>query len=110
MSDSPRTSLSHLGFIGLGGMGARMASRLLNTGYHVTVYNRTRRRAEDLEVLGASIAESPCELARSADIVLSSVAAQRPRPSNYVYGASKAGLDAFARGLQLAAGQTGISF
>ena len=41
-------------------------------------------------------------------VVLSSVAAQRPRPSNYVYGASKAGLDAFARGLQLAAGQTGV--
>ncbi len=41
-------------------------------------------------------------------VVLSSVAAQRPRPSNYVYGASKAGLDAFARGLQLAADETGL--
>jgi 3-hydroxyisobutyrate dehydrogenase-like beta-hydroxyacid dehydrogenase len=40
----------------------------------VTVYNRTRRRAEDLERLGASIAESPRALAESADIVLSSVA------------------------------------
>jgi 3-hydroxyisobutyrate dehydrogenase-like beta-hydroxyacid dehydrogenase len=51
-----------------------MASRLLHAGYHVTVYNRTRRRAEDLERLGASIAESPRELAAAADIVLSSVA------------------------------------
>jgi decaprenylphospho-beta-D-erythro-pentofuranosid-2-ulose 2-reductase len=41
-------------------------------------------------------------------VVLSSVAAQRPRPSNYVYGASKAGLDAFARGLQVTAGDTGV--
>jgi len=32
-------------------------------------------------------------------VVLSSVAAVRPRPSNYVYGATKAGLDFFARGL-----------
>jgi decaprenylphospho-beta-D-erythro-pentofuranosid-2-ulose 2-reductase len=32
-------------------------------------------------------------------VVLSSVAAERPRASNYAYGASKAGLDAFARGL-----------
>ena len=32
-------------------------------------------------------------------VVLSSVAAERPRASNFVYGASKAGLDAFAQGL-----------
>lgn len=51
-----------------------MVARLLDAGYHVTVYNRTRRRAEDLERLGASIAESPRALAGSADIVLSSVA------------------------------------
>lgn len=35
-------------------------------------------------------------------VVLSSIAGQRARRSNYVYGASKAGLDAFAQGLQLA--------
>jgi 3-hydroxyisobutyrate dehydrogenase-like beta-hydroxyacid dehydrogenase len=51
-----------------------MASRLLNAGYHVTVYNRTRRRAEDLARLGASVAETPRELAGLADTVLSSVA------------------------------------
>lgn len=32
-------------------------------------------------------------------VVLSSVAAERPRKTNYVYGSSKAGLDAFAQGL-----------
>jgi 3-hydroxyisobutyrate dehydrogenase len=74
MNDSPRLPVPRVGFIGLGGMGMRMASRLLNAGYHLTVYNRTRRRAEELERLGASIAESPRELAGSADIVLSSVA------------------------------------
>jgi decaprenylphospho-beta-D-erythro-pentofuranosid-2-ulose 2-reductase len=41
-------------------------------------------------------------------VVLSSVAAEVARRSNYVYGASKAGLDAFARGLQLAAAETGV--
>src|SRR5258705_4739806 len=74
MPDANRLSLRRIGFIGLGGMGSRMASRLLDTGYHVTVYNRTRRRAEDLEPLGASVAESPRALAESADLVLSSVA------------------------------------
>jgi 3-hydroxyisobutyrate dehydrogenase-like beta-hydroxyacid dehydrogenase len=66
-------TLPHIGFVGLGGMGSRMASRLLQAGYHVTVYNRTRGRAEDLERMGASIAASPRALAASADMVLSSV-------------------------------------
>ena len=68
MNDAPRSLLPRVGVIGLGGMGSRMASRLLNAGYHVTVYNRTRSRAEDLTQLGASIAESPRELSRSADV------------------------------------------
>lgn len=40
-------------------------------------------------------------------IVLSSVAAERSRASNYVYGSSKAGLDAFAQGLGDALAPTG---
>lgn len=41
-------------------------------------------------------------------VVLSSVAAIRPRKANYVYGAAKAGLDSFARGLQDALHGTGV--
>jgi decaprenylphospho-beta-D-erythro-pentofuranosid-2-ulose 2-reductase len=41
-------------------------------------------------------------------VVLSSVAGVRPRRSNYVYGASKAGLDAFARGMADALHGTGV--
>ncbi len=41
-------------------------------------------------------------------VVLSSVAAVRPRKANYVYGAAKAGLDAFARGLADALAGTGV--
>jgi 3-hydroxyisobutyrate dehydrogenase len=74
VADSSHVSFSRIGFIGLGGMGSRMVSRLLNAGYRVAVYNRTRRRAEDLERIGASIADSPRALAASAEIVLSSVA------------------------------------
>jgi len=55
-------------------MGSRMASRLIGAGYQVKVYNRTRRRAEELQRSGTSIAESPRELAAASDIVLSSVA------------------------------------
>jgi decaprenylphospho-beta-D-erythro-pentofuranosid-2-ulose 2-reductase len=41
-------------------------------------------------------------------VVLSSVAAIRPRKANYAYGAAKAGLDAFARGLTDALAGTGV--
>jgi 3-hydroxyisobutyrate dehydrogenase len=68
------STLPRIGFIGLGRMGRRMAARLLKAGYPVSVYNRTRNRAEELAQLGASIGESPLRLAGAADLVLSSVA------------------------------------
>ena len=45
-----------VGFIGLGRMGAAMASNLLKAGHEVTVYNRTPGKAEALSALGATIA------------------------------------------------------
>lgn len=48
------------------------------------------------------------EQGHGAIAVLSSIAAVRARRSNFVYGASKAGLDAFAQGLRLALGPLGI--
>lgn len=45
---------------------------------------------------------------RGTIVVLSSIAAVRPRKANYVYGAAKAGLDAFARGLTDALHGTGV--
>jgi decaprenylphospho-beta-D-erythro-pentofuranosid-2-ulose 2-reductase len=45
---------------------------------------------------------------RGTIVVLSSVAAVRPRKANFVYGAAKAGLDAFARGLADALHGTGV--
>lgn len=45
---------------------------------------------------------------RGTVVVLSSVAALRPRGSNYLYGATKAGLDFLARGLQLRSAETGV--
>lgn len=63
-----------LGFIGMGGMGSRMAARLLAAGYDVTVYNRNRERTRALKEQGAKVAAEPGELASRADIVLSSLA------------------------------------
>jgi 3-hydroxyisobutyrate dehydrogenase len=63
-----------LGFIGLGGMGSRMAGRLLADGYDLTVYNRQRERTGPLQQRGARVAAMPRDLAAGADIVLSCVA------------------------------------
>src|SRR5437879_1937397 len=63
-----------VGFIGMGGMGSRMARRLLTAGYDLTVYNRKRERTRLLEQAGAKVAATPRDLAAGADIILSSVA------------------------------------
>ncbi|GAA4033348.1 NAD(P)-dependent oxidoreductase [Actimicrobium antarcticum] len=54
-------STAHIGFLGLGSMGAPMARNLLDSGLAVTVYNRTRSVAEAFGSAGASasIAETP---------------------------------------------------
>jgi 3-hydroxyisobutyrate dehydrogenase len=62
-----------IGFIGLGNMGSRMAMRLIDAGYPVTVYNRTRSKAQPLAQRGAQVADTPRALAASSDVVMSSV-------------------------------------
>jgi 3-hydroxyisobutyrate dehydrogenase len=69
-------SKEKIGFIGLGVMGAGMASRLQESGYDVTVYNRTRSKAEEVAKLGAAVADSPADAARDAEVVMMSLADQ----------------------------------
>jgi 3-hydroxyisobutyrate dehydrogenase len=52
-----------IGWIGLGRMGYPMTERLLKAGHEVTVWNRTRAKAEPLAVKGAHIADRPGDLA-----------------------------------------------
>jgi 3-hydroxyisobutyrate dehydrogenase-like beta-hydroxyacid dehydrogenase len=61
-------------FIGLGGMGLPMARNLLQAGHTLTVYNRTRARAQQLEPLHAAIAGSPAAAAAGADVLITMVA------------------------------------
>ncbi len=48
-----------VGFIGLGQMGSGIASNLLKAGHDVTVYNRTRAKADALASMGAKVAATP---------------------------------------------------
>ncbi len=62
-----------IAFIGLGIMGQPMALNLIKAGFPLTVFNRTRSKAEPLERAGARVASSPAEAARDADIVMTIV-------------------------------------
>jgi 3-hydroxyisobutyrate dehydrogenase len=58
-----------IAFLGIGLMGAPMARRLLAAGLKLTVWNRSRDKAEPLAALGAVIADTPAIAAKDADIV-----------------------------------------
>lgn len=62
-----------IAFVGTGVMGASMAGHLLDAGYELAVYNRTRLKAEPLLERGAVWADSPGEAAVGADVVVTMV-------------------------------------
>ncbi len=60
--------------LGLGTMGHGMAANLLKAGFQLTVWNRTRAKAEPLVRAGATVADSPARAAKNAAIVLAMLA------------------------------------
>ncbi len=72
MNDSVPTTGPRVGWIGTGRMGAAMASRLARAGTDVTVWNRTRAKAEPLAELGCTVADTISEL-RDLDVVFTMV-------------------------------------
>ena len=71
-----KTERLTLGWIGTGRMGSVLASRLLEQGCDLTVYNRTRAKAEPLAKSGARLVDRPADLS-DRDIVITSVAGSR---------------------------------
>jgi 3-hydroxyisobutyrate dehydrogenase len=65
--------LLKIGIIGTGFLGKAVAKRLLDTGYKVIVYNRTRDKTESLKNLGAIVADTPKDLAHDCDLVITIV-------------------------------------
>lgn len=68
MSEKPR-----IGWIGTGVMGFSMAGHLQAAGYPLTVYNRTKAKADGLVAKGATWAASPAAVAEASDIVFTIV-------------------------------------
>ncbi len=85
-----------IAFIGLGNMGTPMARNLLKAGHALTIYNRTRNRAEPLQAEGARVASTPADAVRRAEALVTMLADDQAVES-VVFAPGKA-LDALPRG------------
>jgi len=65
--------MAKLGFVGLGAMGGRVVKRLLEAGYSVTGYNRTRERAQWLLDAGMHWGETPRAVVEASDVIFTMV-------------------------------------
>jgi 3-hydroxyisobutyrate dehydrogenase-like beta-hydroxyacid dehydrogenase len=66
--------VERIGFVGLGIMGSRMAANLRRAGYELTVFNRTRERAEAWAAEhGGTVVATPAEVAAASDVVITMV-------------------------------------
>ena len=64
---------TRIGWIGTGVMGTSMCGHLMNAGFAVTVYSRTKQKADALIAKGAMWAASPKEVAQNSDVIFSIV-------------------------------------
>jgi len=62
-----------IGFIGMGVMGKSMASNLLDGGFTIHIYTRTKAKAEELLNKGAVWQDSPAEIASAVDIIITMI-------------------------------------
>ena len=62
-----------IGIIGTGMLGEAVGLHLLDSGYSVSVYNRTKSKTKNLEEKGADVAELPSVVAKSSDLIITCV-------------------------------------
>ncbi|SVC16375.1 uncharacterized protein METZ01_LOCUS269229, partial [marine metagenome] len=64
--------INKVGWIGIGRMGLPMVKKILEAGFKVTIWNRTRSKAEALAEYGAEIVDTPVDLA-TVDVLFTMV-------------------------------------
>ncbi|RVX43011.1 3-hydroxyisobutyrate dehydrogenase [Nonomuraea polychroma] len=113
--------MTSVAVLGTGIMGAPMARNLLKSGLRVTVWNRTRAKAEPLAADGAVVAGSPAEAVEGADVIVTmlsdgdtvraamTAAAPGLRSGQVWAQMSTVGVDAVA-GLAALAAEQGLTF
>ena len=73
-----------IGFVGTGVMGKSMAGHLIDKGYEVNVYNRTKTKADDLVEKGATWCDTIATLSEKSDIIISIVGYPKDVESIYL--------------------------
>ncbi|MEA5464113.1 NAD(P)-dependent oxidoreductase [Leptothoe sp. PORK10 BA2] len=66
--------MTDIAFLGMGAMGARIATQLLSAGHSLHVWNRTPARCQPLVEQGATAYDSPKQAAEAAEVVIAMVA------------------------------------
>jgi 3-hydroxyisobutyrate dehydrogenase-like beta-hydroxyacid dehydrogenase len=64
------STLGTVAFLGIGLMGSRQAKRLLDAGHSLTVWNRSREKAEALAAFGARVVDTAADAVADADVVI----------------------------------------
>ncbi len=59
-----------IGIIGIGMLGRAVGLHLLDSGFSLVIYNRTRQKTKDLEDMGATVADSPMSVAQNSELVI----------------------------------------
>ena len=62
--------MTNIGIIGLGMLGNAVALHLLDSGFEVTVYNRTKEKTTQAKEKGAKVATSPKEVAENSELII----------------------------------------
>ncbi len=62
-----------IGWIGTGIMGKPMAKHLINAGYKLNVYNRTKQKAEELIEMGAGWLDTPADIAANSEVIITMI-------------------------------------
>lgn len=61
--------MKKIGFIGLGTMGLPMTTNMINAGYELTIYNRTKGKVDHFMNKGVHVADSPAEVVKQCEVV-----------------------------------------
>jgi len=80
----------NIGLIGLGLMGKPMGHNLLRAGFPLTVWNRTKSRADDLARAGAQFAANPREVAAQSDVLIT-IVSDPPAVEEVIFGSGGKG-------------------
>lgn len=78
-----KNTIKNIGVIGIGMLGKAVCIQLLKAGFKITVFNRTKKKANDLIKLGINVVNTPSDVAQKVDLIFTVV-----KDANALYNVS----------------------